>query len=176
MPRIPLADIESVEFMRILANRPEVMEKWTALDTATMFQGLLSPNLKYKVQTSLATNGDCEFCRSMIEPMTEDDRKESLAVAFALLCQEDPGGLTDAHYKTLYEEFSPAEVVELCVVIAFKIGGLALGGMWALEVAPPGVKEAYDGMVAEAQKNWEEGREESGESLWEQQATAASSA
>jgi hypothetical protein len=122
----------------------------------------------------MAAGGGCEFCRSMIVPTDEDDIKESLAIAFAQFFQADPGGITDAHFEALYEEFTVPEVVELCTVVAMRDAGLRLGHIWGLNPAPDEVRESYAGVIAEAQQRWESGEVSTGTaSLWQRQSATA---
>jgi alkylhydroperoxidase family enzyme len=168
MSRIPLTDQETVEFMRILGHLPELQQKWVELDSTLMFSGTLSPKLKHRVQMALATHAGCRFCESMTEPPPDGyDRKEELAVAFAEMVQSDPQGINQGHFDVLSEEFTVEQVVELCMVVGFKLGGLALGEIWALQPGTPEVKAAYDGVVADAQQRWESHQGEAGNgSLW----------
>src|SRR5437868_3532328 len=106
MTRVPQTDHEGAELVRILAHRPDMMQTWLGFDAQLMNTGTLPPKLKYKIQMAMAAGGGCEFCRSMIVPTGEDDRKESLAIAFAEFFQADPNGITDAHFEALYEEFT----------------------------------------------------------------------
>lgn len=175
MTRIAPTGEHPVEFMQILGHRPELTEKWVELDSELMFSGALSPRLKHRVQMALATHADCRFCASMVSEPEEYERRESLAVAFAKLCQADPAGVADSHFDALYEEFSVDEVVELCVVIGFKLGGLVLGAIWALQPGDSEMRAGYDAVVDEAEQRWQStGRDNGAASPWKRALDATS--
>ncbi len=155
MARIDRIDPQAPELLGILGHSPDLMQQWMGLDGKLMYEGDLSPQLKYKVQMAMSSRGDCEFCRSMVVPQTAEDRRESLAVAFAEMAQEDPGGINQGHYDVLFEEFTTAEVVELTLLVCFKLCGIMLGTIWGLAPGSDGMKQGYAGMIADAQSRWE---------------------
>jgi alkylhydroperoxidase family enzyme len=155
MARIDGIDPEAPELLGILGHRPDLMQQWMGLDDKLMYEGELSPTLKYKVQMAMSSRGDCEFCRSMVVPQTAEDRRESLAVAFAEMAQEDASSISQAHYDVLLEEFTTAEVVELTLLVCFKLSSILLGTIWGLAPGSDEMKQGYAGMIADAQSRWE---------------------
>jgi alkylhydroperoxidase family enzyme len=154
MARIETADAGAPELLGVLGHRPELMQQWMGLDNLLMYEGALSPSLKYKVQMAMSSRGACEFCRSMVVPQTAEDRRESLAVAFAEMAQEDPTSINGGHYEALAEEFSDAEVVELTLLVCFKLAAIVLGTIWGLAPGPEEMKQGYAGLIADAQERW----------------------
>jgi alkylhydroperoxidase family enzyme len=154
MARIDAVDPAAPELIGVLGHRPELMEQWMGLDNKLMYEGTLSPRLKYKVQMAMSSRGDCAFCRSMVVPQTAEDRRESLAVAFAEMAQEDPASIGQGHYDALAEEFDEAEVVELTLLVCFKAASITLGTIWGLAPGSEEMKQGYAAMIDDADARW----------------------
>lgn len=135
---------------RVLGRRPEILKAFARLDAAARFHGLLSPELKEAVRRATASEVGCEYCASLgtYEP-TPDDRRESLAVAFARMVADDPTQISDAQFDVLREEFSEDEIVELVAFTCFvAVAGQLFGATLKLEAASPEDAAAYQEVLA----------------------------
>jgi alkylhydroperoxidase family enzyme len=154
MPRIAPADLEgnavqTSMLARVLARRPEILKAFGRLDATTRFHGALPTSLKESIRRATAGEIGCEYCASLgrYEP-NPDDRRESLAVAFALLIADDPTEITDAQFDVLREEFTEEEIVELVAFTCFvAIAGQLFGATMGLEAAGAEEVAAYQGVV-----------------------------
>jgi alkylhydroperoxidase family enzyme len=155
MPRIAPADVAGNAYERVLAQRPEIFEKWFELDALMRFTGLLDPDLKEEVRRSLAPNVGCVFCASLGEAKRDHpDKKEALAVAYAQLLLE-PKSLDDSVFDVLHEEFSDAEIVELTCWTLFMIAAQGFGAAMSIRAATEDEVQVYadwkrDGIAAAA--------------------------
>jgi alkylhydroperoxidase family enzyme len=154
MPRVAPAEVEgnAVEsslLARVLARRPEILKAFGRLDAAARFHGMLPRELKESIRRATAGEIGCEYCASLGEYQPNpDDRRESLAVAFALLIADDPTEITDAQFEVLREEFSDEEIVELVAFTCFvAIGGQLFGATLKLEAADADEVAAYQSVV-----------------------------
>src|SRR4051812_29545042 len=134
----------------VLGRRPEILKAFGRLDAAVRFHGLLPTALKEAVRRATAEQVGCDYCRSLGEYRPNpEDRRESLAVAFAQLVAEDPKAITDEQFDVLREDFSEDEIVELVAFICFiAIAGQLFGATLALEPAGAEEIEAYQAVVA----------------------------
>lgn len=155
MPRIAPADLEGNAVQRsllarVLGRRPEILKSFARLDAAARFHGRLPEALKESVRRATAGEVGCQYCISLgtYEPKP-DDRRESLAVAFALMIADDPKGISDSQFEVLREEFDEEEIVELVAYTCFvAIAGQLFGATLALEPADAEEIEAYQGVLA----------------------------
>jgi alkylhydroperoxidase family enzyme len=154
MPRIAPADLEgnavqSSLLARVIGRRPEILKAFGRLDAAARFHGLLPSSLKESIRRATAGEIGCEYCSSLGEYVPNpDDRRESLAVAFALMIADDPTEISDAQFDVLREEFSEEEIVELVAFTCFvAIAGQLFGATLKLEAAAPDEVAAYQGVV-----------------------------
>ena len=134
----------------VLGRRPEILKAFGRLDAAVRFHGLLPTSLKEAIRRATAEQVGCDYCRSLgaYRPNPED-RRESLAVAFAQLIAEDPKAITDEQFDVLREDFSEEEIVELVAFICFvAIAGQLFGATLALEPAGEEEIAAYQGVLA----------------------------
>ena len=155
MTRITPAELEGNAVQtsllaRVLGRRPEVLSAFGRLDSALRFHGLLPTSLKEAVRRATAAEIGCEYCQSLgtLKPNPED-RRESLAVAFAQMIAEDPKDISDAQFDVLREDFSEDEIVELVAFICFiAISGQLFGA--TLDLEPAGEEEiaAYQAVLA----------------------------
>ena len=144
MTRISPTDTEGGLYQRIMAHRPEILEKWTELDNLMRFSGVLSPELKEEVRRALAPAAGCVFCSSLAKAReVHPDRRESLAVAYALMLCEDHHDVDDSTFAVLREEFTEPEIVELTMWALFMTAGQAYGHVVSLPPAEPEEIEAY---------------------------------
>ena len=134
---------------RVLGRRPEILKAFGSLDAAARFHGRLPASLKESIRRATAGEVGCEYCASLgaYEP-DPGDRRESLAVAFALLIADDPKTISDAQFDVLREEFDEEEIVELvaftCLVA---IAGQLFGATLKLEPAADEEIAAYQAVV-----------------------------
>jgi len=156
MTRITPAELEGNAVQtsllaRVMARRPEVLTAFGRLDAALRFHGLLPTSLKEAVRRATAAEIGCEYCRSLGEPKQDpDDRRESLAVAFAQMIAEDPTDISDAQFDVLREDFTEEEIVELVAFVCFiAIGGQLFGATLKLEPASAQEIAAYQAVLAD---------------------------
>jgi alkylhydroperoxidase family enzyme len=147
MSRIAPAEIEGNAFQRVLGHRPEIVDKWFALDSGMRFSGLLPAALKEEVRRSLADGIGCRFCASLGDPDPNSrDLRTSLAVTFAetvLTNFHDLRSIDDTVFEVLKAEFSDAEIVELSVWTLFMIAGQALGALMRIRESTPEERQEY---------------------------------
>ena len=134
---------------RVLGRRPEILQAFGRLDATVRFHGLLSPSLKEAIRRATAGEVGCAYCQSLgaYEP-DPDDRRQSLAVAYALMITDDPTAISDAQFDVLRSEFNEDEIVELTAFICLvAIAGQLFGAALALEPASPEEASAYQEVV-----------------------------
>ena len=154
MPRVTPIGLEgnavqTNQLARVLGRRPEILDAFAGIDRQARFKGLLPVALKETVRRSTAEAVGCKYCASLapFEP-DADDKRESLAVAFAQLVAEDHRSITDAHFDVLREEFSEDEIVELVAFICLvSVAGQMFGSVMGVEDAPPEEAAAYRAVV-----------------------------
>ena len=151
MPHIPSTGVEAGPSSQILDHRPEIRAAWDALDDTLLGPDSTLPvSLKENVRRALATDLGCRYCASFGSPPTEPaDIQESLAIAFAELAAEDHRSIGAATFETLREEFTEAQIVELCAWVCFKIGSNMLGAMFGLDPSTEDDRREYEAMLAE---------------------------
>ena len=155
MPRIAPADLEGNAVQRsllarVLGRRPEILKAFAGLDAATRFHGRLPASTKESIRRATAGKVGCDYCISLGTYVPNpDDRRESLAVAFAQLIADDPKEITDAQFEVLKEEFDEEEIVELVAYTCFvAIAGQLFGATLKLEPADQEEIDAYQGVLA----------------------------
>ena len=118
MPRVTPIELEgdalqTNQMARVLGRRPEILEAFAGMGRSLRFKGLLSVELKESVRRATAADVGCRYCASLapFEP-NPDEKRESLAVAFARLIAEDHQSISDAQFDVLREEFTEDEIVD----------------------------------------------------------------
>lgn len=157
MPRIepapPSADGNALSnslLARVMGRSPDILKAFGRLDTTIRFKGRLPVELKEAVRRATAGEVGCEYCASLGAPKPSyEDRRESLAVAFAQMVADDPRSVDDAMFGVLREEFDEEEIVELvawtCLVA---IAGQMFGVVMGLEATTPEEAEAYQAALS----------------------------
>ena len=142
--RITPAQIDGNAFHRALGHRPDILEKWYALDGSMRFSGL-DLGLKEEVRRVIAEDVGCTFCSSLGRPdAASRNARTSVAVAFAeTVCGNiaDLRAIDEEVFEVLKQEFSEPEIVELVVWTLFMIAGSAFG---ALMNVPPASAEEFE--------------------------------
>jgi alkylhydroperoxidase family enzyme len=155
VPRIAPADLEGNAVQRsllarVLGRRPEILKAFAGLDAAARFHGRLPASMKESIRRATAGQVGCDYCISLGTYVPNpEDRRESLAVAFAQMIAEDPKDITDAQFEVLKEEFDEEEIVELVAYTCFvAIAGQLFGATLKLEPADQEEIDAYQGVLA----------------------------
>jgi alkylhydroperoxidase family enzyme len=135
---------------RVMGRNPEILKAFARLDTTIRFKGRLPMELKEAVRRTTAGNVGCEYCVSLGAPKDSyEDRRTSLAVAFAQLVADDPKNVDDGLFAVLREEFDDEEIVELvawtCLVA---IAGQMFGVVMGIEAASEDEAAEYHETVA----------------------------
>jgi alkylhydroperoxidase family enzyme len=151
MPHIPPVGSTGGPSSMILEHRPEIRAAWEALDDALLGAGSTLPvTLKENVRRALATDLGCRYCASFGDPPADPaDVAESLAIAFAELAAEDHRSIGAPMFETLREEFTEAQIVELCAWVCFKIGSNMLGAILGLDPSTAEQRREYEAMLAD---------------------------
>jgi len=136
---------------RVMGRNPEILRAFGRLDTTIRFKGRLPVELKEAVRRATAGGVGCEYCASLGAPQESyDDKRTSLAVAFAQMVADEPKGISDGMFDVLREEFDEEEIVELvawtCLVA---ISGQLFGLVMGLEAASEDEAGAYQAALAE---------------------------
>jgi alkylhydroperoxidase family enzyme len=134
---------------RVLGHRPEILAAFGRLDAAARFHGLLPAELKESVRRATACEVGCAYCESLGRyEANPEDRRETLAVAYARSIAQDPGSVTDEQVDELRSEFEEAEIVELTAFICFvSVAGQMFGAALGLEPASAEEAAAYQQVV-----------------------------
>jgi alkylhydroperoxidase family enzyme len=135
---------------RVLGRQPEILKAFARLDNTVRFKGSLPVALKESIRRATAGEVGCEYCASLgTYTPNPDDRRESLAVAFALMIADDPTQISDAQFDVLREEFTEDEIVELVAYVCFvAIAGQLFGATLKLEAADESEIAAYQDVLA----------------------------
>lgn len=146
MSRIAPAPIGGNAFHQAMGHRPDIVEKWYALDGVMRFSGL-DPELKEEVRRVIADDVGCTFCSSLGRPdVNGRDERTALAVAFAeTVCANigDLQAVDDEVFDVLKQEFTEPEIVELVVWTLFMVAGSAFGALIKVPAASPSEFNAY---------------------------------
>jgi alkylhydroperoxidase family enzyme len=158
MPRIDAAPLSpdgnalsNSLLARVMGRNPEILRAFGRLDTTIRFKGRLPVELKEAVRRATAGGVGCEYCASLGAPKASyEDKRTSVAVAFAQLVADDARGINDGMFDVLREEFDDEEIVELvawtCLVA---IAGQRFGVVMGLEATSEDEAEAYQSAVSE---------------------------
>lgn len=133
MTRIDLSEYGNSPFEKLLGHNKDILDKWGELETIFFTKTKLSANLLEQVRRTLAFGNECEYC--MVKggkAVVDDDKKVSVAVAFAQLFADNHKSITDEHFIILKEEFNEIEISELCSFISFITACQKLGRIYNL--------------------------------------------
>jgi alkylhydroperoxidase family enzyme len=137
---------------RVMGRNPDILRAFGRLDTTIRFKGRLPMALKEAVRDATASRTGCAYCASISSgPRPDaDDRRVSLAVAFAELVADDPAGIDDASFDVLREDFDDDEILELVAWICLvAIPGQLFGAVMKLEAASPEEAAAYQQVLSD---------------------------
>lgn len=151
MARISFSLYGETPFQQLLGHNPTIIEAWRRLGEELEKDGLLSSQLKEQVRRMLAQNNGCEYCKAKGKPEPHlFDEKTSLAVGFAEVFVKQQGQIEDSLFSVLKNEFSDAEISELCAFICFTTASQYFGAMMNLQ---PNEKMKEDKNEAKQQIN-----------------------
>ncbi len=136
---------------RVMGRNPDILKAFGRLDTTIRFKGKLPMALKEAVRDATANRTGCEYCQSISgEAPSDEDRRTSLAVAFAEMVADDPAGIDDASFNVLREDFDDDEILELvCWICLVAIPGQLFGAVMKLEAASPDEAAAYQQVLSD---------------------------
>lgn len=145
MPRVPPSALGETTADRVMGHRPELLEAWENLKHALLGpSSTLAPRLKEEVRRTLAQRTGCPFCVSLGRPHEDhDNRKESLAVAFADAVALDHTAISEAQVRLLLDEFTVPQLVELLMWISFEYAGQMFGCLIDDDPATAQEKQAF---------------------------------
>jgi alkylhydroperoxidase family enzyme len=151
MPRVASAPIDANPFDRVLGNRPEILEAWSALDR-TLLGGssTVSVDVKEEARRALSQEVGCRFCATVggLPAAEQPDVAHALAVALAQQLTRGHREIDDAMFSALREEFSDEQLVELVAWLCFKLGANVLGSIMDLPPADADQVETYKSFLA----------------------------
>lgn len=134
---IPLSDVGSTNYERVMGHAPHVLEPWSALEQVFFERSVLPRELLEQVRRTLALGHGCEYCQAKAGPPDDQHAtlRTSLAVALAQLFAADHRSVGKPQIEVLSEAFSTAELVELVAFISFMWAGGTFGKV--LGIQPP---------------------------------------
>lgn len=135
--RLPLSDIGSTNYERVMGHAPHILGPWSELEEAFFQRSLLPSSLLEQVRRTLADGHGCEYCKAKGGPPNPDqsELRTSMAVAFAQAYVADHRDISDPQIEILRQSFSDAEVVELVAFVSFMWAGGTFGKV--LGIKPP---------------------------------------
>jgi alkylhydroperoxidase family enzyme len=133
---------------RVIGRRPEILAAFGRLDNTIRFHGLLPGELKEAVRRATASEVGCEYCKSLGAPLTDLQRRESLAVAFAQMVAQGPAEITDGQFDVLREEFTDDEIELVAFICFVSIAGQMFGAVMGLEAATDDEATGYQSVIA----------------------------
>jgi len=150
MSRVAPSELGESTADRVMGHRPELLEAWQNLKHALLGpSSTLSPQLKEEVRRTLAQRTGCRFCASLGPPAEDhENRRESLAVAFANAVAYDHTAISDAQVKLLHDEFTVPQIVEMLMWISFEYAGQMFGCLIGDEPATAEEKQAFEASIA----------------------------
>lgn len=118
--RIALSTVGKTLFQQLLGHNITILQNWEALESAFFDHTELNPALLEQIRRVLAFGNQCQYCMAKGKPNeVKQDKRESLATAFAELFTLDHLSINDGHFDVLREAFSEKEIAELCAFITF---------------------------------------------------------
>lgn len=134
MTRIKLSAYGNSAFEKLIGHHKIVLDKWIDLEVALFTTTNLDENLLEQVRRTIAFENECEYCmvkagRPDFDP---DEKKISVATAFAQLFAFDHKSINDSHFELLKEEFDETEISALCSFISFITACQKLGRIYNL--------------------------------------------
>jgi alkylhydroperoxidase family enzyme len=136
---IPLSDVGTTNYERVMGHAPHVLGPWATLEQAFFERSILPTDLLEQVRRTLTLGHGCAYCQAKAGP--PDDRhavlRTSLAVALAQTFAADHKAIDKSQVDILRETFSDAELVELVAFISFMWAGGTFGKI--LGIQPPAI-------------------------------------
>ena len=124
-------------WVRIMANRPEIMANFVTLLSTTMGPGLVERNNKWKCAYAVSKINKCKYCLGVVEGMLaqlgmeeeniadviSDDKStlnpdEKIAVQYAEALTKDPAEVPEEIYEEMKKHYDDAQLVELTATIS----------------------------------------------------------
>ena len=111
----------STPFEKLIGHNPEILTKWNELERTLFTTTALEGDLLEQVRRILAFGNGCEYCmvKGGRPEFDSENRRISLATAFAELFAMDHKSIMEAHFSILKEVFTEKEISELCTFITF---------------------------------------------------------
>jgi alkylhydroperoxidase family enzyme len=137
--RIPLSDVGSTNYERVMGHAPHILEPWSRLEEAFFARSLLPASLLEQVRRTLTLGHGCAYCQAKAGPpdAKQEDFRTSLAVGLAQIYSGDHKGIDQAMLDLMREHFSDAELVELVAFLGFMWAGGSFGQI--LGIQPAGI-------------------------------------
>lgn len=134
MTTIPFSGNGKTPFQQLIGYNLQIQQRWTNLEDALLLETELSSGLLEEVRRTLAFGNECLYCMAKGKPRNiYSEKRESLATAFADLFVKDVNSISKAHFEILREEFSDAEISQLCAFISFTTASQKLGKIFNLK-------------------------------------------
>jgi len=129
MTRIKLSDNGNSPFEKIIGHNQKVLSKWNDLEMVLFQETELDENLLEQIRRTIAFKNECEYCmvKGGKPSISKDERKISIACAFAELFATDHKSITNEHFEILKENFPENQISELCAFISFISASQRLG-------------------------------------------------
>jgi len=134
MTNIEFSNNGNTPFESLIGHNPKILKKWVILEESIFKDSSLGPDLLEQVRRTLAFGNKCEYCmvKGGRPNLDKENQREQVATAFAELFALDHKAISKAHFNILKEEFTDAEISELCSFISFITSGQKLGRIYNL--------------------------------------------
>lgn len=134
MPRNEFSEYGNSPFEKLIGHNKAILDKWIELENVIFSESTLSSELLEQVRRTLAFGNECEYCmvKGRKPNIDKEDKKKSVAKAFAEMFVLDHKSISDGHFDMLKEEFNEREISELCSFISFITANQKLGRIYNL--------------------------------------------
>lgn len=133
MAYIQESNVGNTPFERLLGHHPQILEKWTQLETELFQSDAFTPVLREQVRRTLAFRNGCKYCMAKGRPDEQfDDERTAVAVQLAAEIAEH-GAVKPEVMERAKHTFTDKELSELCAFICFITAEQKFGAAMNLE-------------------------------------------
>lgn len=137
MSHIPLSNIGSSPFEKLMGHAPNILSHWIRLETAFFQSPTFNQSFLEQIRRALAFDNVCLYCMAKAGPPDQNpnDARLNAALRFANKFAIDHKAISDADVQLLRNNFSIQEISELISFCSFISASQRFGAVLGLQAA-----------------------------------------